>query len=344
MAVFLGVVLAAVISAGGVVPTPRAPLGVDAGAAIAATIPHDPCAHPGAMPDALTLPAHVPPGDPVAIEAKMLTYLQTYGYRKLGWCEDKSVRDTGPYSHGEYFGTHPAVRIYYSPQMMKWLRGGRVGVPDDGAVMIKEQFTPPAAQYDGLGDAKLTPSDWTVMIRRTEASKDGWFWAEVYTGMFPSPPPAVKTAYQNAGFGLYCLRCHGSAAKSVTFASLANIKGYPGEPLVFYHDNSWRTPPPHVVAEAPPPRAPDTEHEKNKNPALRVAHTPAPVAIQTFPAEPLDTFVAAHAKTGQFLTSDQCMGCHSSAAGPVAGPMMWIPPPAFSPPTPTPPRSAGAMG
>ncbi|MDB5092685.1 MAG: hypothetical protein JWO85_786 [Candidatus Eremiobacteraeota bacterium] len=306
----------------------------------------DPCPSAKPAPDALRLPAHVPPGDPIAIETKMLGYLQTYGYRKLGWCVDKSVRDTGPYVHGQYFGTHPAVRIYYSPEMIAWLRGGRVGVPHDGAVMIKEQYgPPPAARYAGLSGDQLTPTDWTVMIRRSSASKDGWFWAEVYTGMFAPPQPAVNTAYQNAGFGLYCLRCHGSAAHALTFASTANIAGFPGEPLTFFVDNSWRTPQPHSSASAVPAAA-TTEHEKNRDPALRnpmiAAHAPTP--IQTFPAEPLDTFVAAHAGAGQFLTSDQCMGCHSAASGPIAGPMMWLTPPPFPSPTPTPAPNAGAIG
>lgn len=346
--VIVVVAVAALLLAGRT--THGSPPGIAAvAAAVPTAVPHEACPNPSPVPDALALPAHVPPGDPIAIEAKMLTYLQTYGYRKLGWCEDKYVRDTGPYVHGAYYGTHPAVRIYYSPQMMRWLRKGRAGLPDDGAVIIKEQYgPPPAARYAGLSDAQLKPTDWTVMIRRTSASKDGWFWAEVYTGMFPAPPPAVRTSYQNAGFGLYCLRCHGSAAKALTFASTANIKGFPGEPLIFYSDNSWRTPPPKSTAAAPV-LAVDTEHEKNRNPALRASHgarLAVPVAIQTFPAEPLDTFVAAHAGAGQFLTSDQCMGCHSAASGPVAGPMMWITPTPipWGAPTPPPPPSAGAIG
>jgi hypothetical protein len=339
------VVVAAVMLAG------QAPHGTRGFASVAAAVPSpapvEPCLHPSPVPAALRLPAHVPPGDPVAIEATMLTYLQSFGYRKLGWCVDKAVRDTGPYAHGVYYGTHPAVRIYYSPEMMRWLRGGRIGVPDDGAVMIKEQYAPPpAARYAGLDDAHLKPDDWTVMIRRSSASKDGWFWAEVYGGMFPSPPPAVRTAYQNAGFGLYCLRCHASAAHALTFASTVNIAGFAGEPLTFYSDNSWRTPPPRSAATAPPLAA-DTEHEKNRNPALQASHGArfaVPEVIQTFPAEPLDTFVAAHGGVGQFLTSDQCMGCHSAASGPIAGPMMWLTPPPFVPPTPAPGPTAGAIG
>ena len=319
-----------------------------AGAVPASAYMPDPCP-PGRqqpMPDALRLPAVLPPGEPTAIEQKMLAYLQTYDYRKLGWCVDKYVRDTGPYVHGEYYGTHPAVRIYYSPEMMGWLRGGRRGVPRDGAVMIKEQYSPtPAARYAGLHDDQLQPKDWTVMIRRSRASRDGWFWAEVFT-------PGMKfggTQYPNAGFGLYCLRCHGSANDATTFASLSNIKGFPGDPITFKVDDSWRTPPPsasaataRAAAASPSPQS-EPEHEKNRAHPAIVSHA-APVPIQTFPAEPLDDRGSnphsLHAP--QYMTSSQCMGCHSAASGIPAGPLMWLTPPPSSTPPPSPPP--GPMG
>jgi hypothetical protein len=105
-----------------------------------------PCPNARPVPAELQLPASVAPGDPVALEQRILGYLRSYKYRELGWCVDKSVRDTGPYVHGQYFGTHPAVRIYYSPQMIAWLRGGRRGDPADGAVIIKEQYSPTPAR------------------------------------------------------------------------------------------------------------------------------------------------------------------------------------------------------
>ena len=42
---------------------------------------------------------------------------------KLGWARDKMVRDTGPYIKGKYYGTHPAVRCWYSPKVMYWMTG-----------------------------------------------------------------------------------------------------------------------------------------------------------------------------------------------------------------------------
>ncbi len=321
---------------------------------------HDPCPNPKPVPAELRLPPanEIPLGEPTAIEKRMLRYLygddpanfpskskNLYPYRKLGWCVDKYVRDTGPYVHGQYYGTHPAVRIYYSPEVMRWLRNGRKGVPDDGAVIIKEQYSPPpAGRYTSLGENQLAPTDWTVMIRRSSASRDGWFWAEVYL-------PGMTfggVQYPNAGFGLYCLRCHASANDAATFASLSNIKGFPGDPITFKVDDSWRTPPPWALASTAP-KVVDTEHEKNKlQPTLISRHvsapTGAPLAIRPFPPEPLDGNVSnPHAKLPpQFFTSDQCMSCHGGASGPATNPAMWLTPaPSWTPPPSPPPGPAG---
>jgi mono/diheme cytochrome c family protein len=243
----------------------------------------------------------------------MLAYLRSYRYRELGWCVDKSVRDTGPYLHGAYYGTHPAVRIFYSPEMIAWLRAGRRGAPADGAVMVKEQYDAPAARYAGARPQDLTPHDWTIMIRRSSASHDGWFWAEVYTpGLTFSP-----TQYPNAGFGLYCLRCHASAEHAGTFSSLENIHGFPGEPVVYRVDDSWR-----VSATS----VPSTAHDKNLTLASRApAASPVPLAVQTFPAEPLDAMLSNPHATREFITSDQCIGCHSAAtSAQTFGPAMWL--------------------
>ena len=162
------------------------------------------------------------------------------------------MRDTGPYIHGVSYGVHPTVRIYYSPEMMAWLRNGRRGAPADGAVIIKEQYEggKPAVAFAGETNAQLRPTDWTIMIRRASASHDGWFWAEVYQGMFGAQN-AAQTQYPSAGFGIYCLRCHASAEKALTFVSLENIEGYPGTPLHYFVDNSWRVKKPAAPVVAP---------------------------------------------------------------------------------------------
>jgi len=276
-----------------------------------------PCAAAQRAPDALRLPAIVPPGEPVAIEHRMLAYLQTYGYRHLGWCVDKSLRDTGPYLNHSMYGTHPVVRIYYSPEMIAWLERGRRGTPADGAVMIKEQYGTelPAAAFEGEDDGALRPTDWTVMIRRGSASHDGWFWAELFGGMFASgrqPSNVAHTRYPDAGFGLYCLRCHASAQSAGTFASLENVRGFPGEPLRYRVDDSWQWPTP----------IPSIERYIAADPT----RAPVPLAVQTFPPETLDGYFPPAHGSRPFLTSSQCMACHGAASGLPFGPTMWVTP------------------
>src|SRR6185295_10673317 len=126
---------------------------------------------PDAKENPLPLPSSMPPDD---FHDKLLAFLQGAEYVKLGWCVDKGVRDTGPYVNSEYLGTHPAVRVYYSPAIMKWLVNGRIDSIPDGAMIVKEMYAPPpAARYEGK---QLTPASWTVMIKDSKASKDGWFW------------------------------------------------------------------------------------------------------------------------------------------------------------------------
>ena len=91
-------------------------------------------------------------------------FLDSFQYRELGWKRDKTIRDTGAWLNGRYSGTHPAVRLYYSPEVIEWLENGRQGELPDGAVIIKEMYEPPAARYEGVADSTL-PHQWTVMIK-----------------------------------------------------------------------------------------------------------------------------------------------------------------------------------
>jgi hypothetical protein len=278
---------------------------------------------------------------------KVLTdFLQGGEYLKLGWNEDKGLRDTGPFIDKKPYGVHPTVKIYYSPGVMKWLIDGRTGTIPDGSMIIKEQYTPPAAQYQLKEPAPVT--DWTIMIKDSKGSKDGWYWAEIWKDQTidnHKPPYSVP----NAGFGLYCARCHTSAEKDFTFASLTNIKGFPGEPLSYFTDLSWVTQPsptPEVTRAGKPPAtaaptpaqihlatkarshkeatallAPAKETEvpdvvSNVNPAFVKFFNsipPVPLAeVKKLPPETYDHVVPSQKGPEHFLTSDSCMGCHSA--------------------------------
>ena len=298
------------------------------------------CPAPQPVPGVLRIPDRLPPGEPKDFEKALLAYFTAkdsagayaYPYRKLGWCEDKSIRDTGPFINNQYFGTHLAVRIYYSPEVIDWLKGGRQGAIPDGAVIIKEQHKPPAERAITMnGPAE----DWVFMIKKASASKDGWFWGEVYEGM-----TFDDFQYPNAGFGLYCLRCHASAEKESTFSALNNIKGLPGEALQFRVDDSWRPPPPKglgsqalaLALQKVRPAPQDSEHERNLllslEKGLTATHAlPDFSKIQVFPPEPLDTVLSGPSGPPLFLTSSQCLPCHGGLAGPPFGPTMVALPP-----------------
>lgn len=312
----------------------------------------NPCPNAKPVPAQLRLPTKLPPGEPVAFEKQVLAYLSTLGYRKLGWCEDKWVRDTGPFMNGEDAIVHPPVRIFYSKEVSDWLVGGRKGEIADGAVIIKEQFgPPPAARYSDIPEDKLGCSnDWTFMIKNSAASRDGWFWGELWNSETYPMNFNDRFQYPNAGYGLYCLRCHASAEKEHTFSTLNNIKNAPGWPLQYRVDNSWVTIPakaPGVCGRGksgadPVPGEAFPAHAQNailatepvKHHALAEEYTRSVQAlppVQTMPPETLDDVVAPPAKPSptpsslpQFVTSAQCLGCHSGLSNTGLGPSMVI--------------------
>src|SRR5262249_17206006 len=269
--------------------------------------------------------ANLPAGEPVAFEKQVLAYLSTLDYRKLGWCEDKWVRDTGPYLNEHEGIVHAPVRIFYSPEVSKWLLGDREGDIPDCAVIIKEQFGPaPAARYKDIPEDKLGCSnDWTFMIKNSAASRDGWFWGEVWNSQTYPMNFSDSFQYPNAGYGIYCLRCHSSAEKDHTFSTLNNIKDAPGWPLQFRVDDSWMSipsKPPGACgtgksAAEPEPNEGFPTHAQNAvlaaEPVRRLVRLNAPPSVQRMPPEPLDNVVAPPARLvnppakPQFVTSAQ---------------------------------------
>jgi hypothetical protein len=210
-------------------------------------------------------------------------------YADLKWCVDKRVRDTGPWIEGTYYGVHPAVRIYYSPQMMYWLTGDpdywregkqsgkavsqkpRTGPIPEGAMIVKEMYTPPADLYTELQDlVKQNPgcsddqafeklldrliTSWTIMVKSNDGAYDGWFWAgpsapQMVDGKLQSVQEAIESQLDDysdlasSGYGAPCIRCHASADKEGTFSDLKNITGFDQNDnlLSFRADNSWRS-------------------------------------------------------------------------------------------------------
>lgn len=262
-----------------------------------------------------------------ALQQQLYHFLASRVYAQKGWRRDKRIRDTGPYQDGVYYGTHPAVRIYYSPEMIAWLEGNRAGEIPDGAMLVKEMFPPPAARYAGKDDH--LPVEWTVMVRDKAGSKDGWYWS-FYGVDSPQPPdnddPPFK--YPNSGFGLYCVRCHASAESTLTFASTSNIEGFPGEPQVYPVDDSWMTgdnggPDPHPNGDTQGDIVPRALAQGIINQEFLDYFDQFP-AIANSDVARIPGVTTSHAVADghrQFVTSDQCLSCHAGDSSPF-GPNM----------------------
>lgn len=217
-------------------------------------------------------------------------FLRAFSYRQApyAWLSDSTWRMTGPYEgcppNGINKGPHPAVRIYYSPQVIDWLcryRRGEHQLPNappmpDGAMIIKEMINPdlvnlaliPGSRELWIAPKPGQPADWydqnlqswTVMIKDSRVSADGWYWAyfdrtsqgnppfwdraafttRPYPGSEGEPvtrPPGSEwyptywgysvpdVQYPNAQAGNYCVYCHASSQGQGTFSSFRNLLG-----------------------------------------------------------------------------------------------------------------------
>jgi hypothetical protein len=308
-----------------------------------------PCAN--AKESGLPLPSSFLPARLPEFQAQLKSFLSSGKYRTLNWCEDKKLRDTGPFVNGISYGVHPTVKIYYSPKVIDWLlhRDSGQAIPD-GSMIVKEQYSPPAARY------QLHPpkgiNGWTIMIKDSKGSQDGWYWAEIWDAQCVDNNNA-PFAVPYAGFGLYCVRCHASAEKEHTFTYSKNIKDFPGDPDSYFVDLSWASTP--VSGHGPAPAQPCSEAAESDSIVPTAGHNPdatdvqeqqvlremasvraattdprfvtffnsiAPVPldkVKKFPGETYDHIFPQNIGTAtpspnpnQFLTSDQCMGCHSA--------------------------------
>jgi len=328
-----------------------------------------------ASPEVLPLPSDLPLLD---YEAALFPFVAGRDFAALGWQRDKRWRDTGPFVLDTAYGVHPAVRIYYSPEIIAWLEGDRQGAIPDGAMIVKEMASPPAARYNEYramlehlhpGDPERVEAEmlaylrkddnlnWTVMVKDRALSHGGWFFASVNQAAeldsFDAPfnPPNGQAA---AGT---CMRCHASSEGELTFSTLDNVEGFPGTPLIFRVDESWRDLPgmPQGPFKLPKEQRPadgtpegtliaDFFHDDDAleasnarvrpsptaiDPAFTATFSPAGLAIpradlQTLPSEWLDHVPARPGEVQHFLTSDNCLGCHGGLGGPPSGTTMFV--------------------
>jgi hypothetical protein len=260
--------------------------------------PSGPCA-PLPLPSAVGV---------VEFERRLIPFLQSRCYAK--WVGDREVRDTGPFVNGVYYGTHPSVRVYYSPEVWDWMkRRNRKGDPADGALIVKEQYTPPATDNSQL-------NGWSIMLRDERGAWDGWYWSG--HGVADTFDPA-KIDNKGQAFGTYCIRCHASAeAQTSTFSAVRNVEGDPISFLTQLPTFLPPTPNTQLTERLPaPPESSLTARSPHDDQRLLVtpAHA-APPGVQkpaAFPNENYDHIVSGPKGPPQFVTSDQCIGCHTAS-------------------------------
>lgn len=327
-------------------------------------------------PAPLPLPSTLPLLD---YEAELFPFVAQRQFVELDWVRDKSWRDTGPFVLDTSYGVHPAVRIYYSPAVIDWLEGGREGAIPDGAMVVKEMAAPPAARYVEYRETleflhkddpakveaemlaflrKTGGLNWTVMVKDSALSHGGWFFASVgQSAEIDSFDPPFSPPSGQVGDGM-CMRCHASAAEELIYSTLDNVEGYPGEPLIFRVDESWRDmegfpPGPFNLPEVQRPAMGASEatlisdffHNDKALQASEAQAGPSPTKVnpvfaatfppaggiavsaenlQTLPSEWLDHVPSRPDGPQHFLTSDNCVGCHGGLGGPPSGTTMFL--------------------
>ena len=298
-----------------------------------------------------------------AFDLALTDFVMQKKYVDYGWLHDQRWRMTGPYvgkpnsTNGKNYGVHPAVKIYYSPEIIDWMCTGRKdGEIPDGAMIIKEmheideQLELKVAE-DGCMDitadqTKLDESfsSWTIMVKDSRASKDGWYWANPYktSTTYGNPPLLDRSAfplessvpdqptepdprwvptgnmgsthavnYPYNGFGVVCLNCHVSAKAESTFSSLENLMGeglrYKGYDLEDGEDKKSTT---YISPFHSPLTSADPEFLKEFN---QLHEVPFARAWELrMPAQTYDHVVAPADGKQTFLTSDQCIACHDA--------------------------------
>ena len=244
---------------------------------------------------------------------------------------------TGPFIDDKAYGTHSRVTVYYSNDVMKWLRQGRKGAIADGAVIIKVMYATPG--YVPTGTPQPI-AGWAVMVRSAKASKDGWLWLLYYVPGNQSYRFEYLTAQYGASF---CLSCHAqTTGVDMTFADLSNITGKEQVTYVELGEEVHDVDAAHPAA--PPVPAKDSPLRDQRtllstliyqqlsptmplravNAAMQdmltrrvpqLANTPPTLAgIANMPQDLIDDhMVPPPGAPPRFASSDACVGCHDAS-------------------------------
>ncbi len=259
------------------------------------------------------------------------------------WPHDRTARDTGPFFAQiidnqvvpKAVTTHVVARVWYSPDMLAWMRKNRPANeadapanPDpipDGAIVIKEMWPSPAAQFTGeCFDCKKPRSGAVIFVRDAQSFSAGWFTGWYGDGYKPDWPPAASNPLTSMGDGgqQFCSNCHASTEPGNTFVSMNNIDGHPA---TFVTQNvapnaAKSLPPARHVDNALPPTKLEPVDDSLAQPNPNFAKTyidlnPNGATPQNFPSQTFDgVLVPGHGPLDHFMPSSQCVGCHQAGA------------------------------
>jgi hypothetical protein len=259
--------------------------------------------------------ASLPPASSPHFLEHLTAFMNDFCYQKENWPHDAQVRTSD--------GVHPFVKVWYSPALFQWMtvQDRRVPVPN-GAVVVKEMYLTLTAPL----------SEWTVMIKDSNLSWDGWYWADLVN---PSPknpnappkPPKNGCAEPQVifnGAGLYCLNCHASAiANSDTYSSTAYLASAHNPVALGFASNGINEMAPFKIEEAGELEARLAPQFIERIPGSVFANLKPLAGVKTpcMIPEALDHVAQPSLGRGgpqEFVTSDQCGSCHD-ASGTLAG-------------------------
>ncbi len=244
----------------------------------------------------------------------LTSFLNDLCYQKENWQHDAQVRTSD--------GVHPFVRVWYSPALFDWMTvENRQGPVPNGAIVVKEMYVTLTAPL----------TEWTVMVKDSNLSWDGWYWGDLVnpSPKDPNAPPEPAHACAEPqvllnGTGLYCLNCHASAiANSDTYSSTAFLASGSGSVAVGAVSDAVNEMAPFKIEDTSDLEAEQAPEFVDRIPSSVFANLKplGAVKVPCMVSEALDYVVTpspAHGGPQEFVTSDQCSGCHD-ATGTLAG-------------------------
>jgi len=282
-------------------------------------------------------------------EPLMQEFMEKLCYR--AWKHDTTARDTGPYTatlvdgqlKAQAYNQHAVSRVWYSTLMFEWMERYRPTdeskapsnqpAPPNGAMMVKEMWTPPLARWagtcfdcvrpDGTGAVFWTRDDITFST--------GWFGSWYGPGWAPDWPAGASNPLTGSGQGSsqFCVNCHAATISGNTFSSMRNYLGHDVHRFLtqFVPDLPAATPH-HLLVALPPNRvarlgealydydASFAEAFKGKIAA------PDWSSVDRMPSQTYDDVIVGgkqkvilgNKEPVYFQTSTQCLGCHTANA------------------------------